>query len=123
MEIQPQRPTTKAPAETFTGDAWFDVLAQGQPPSRMRVNVVRFAPGARNAWHGHANGQTLHVTEGIGRVQSRGEKVTELHPGDTVLGTAGGVALAWRQPRAFHDPPGHVGKPGRRPGRPGNQLG
>ena len=100
MEIQPQRPTTRAPAETFTGDAWLDVIAQGQPPSRLRVNVVRFAPGARNAWHAHANGQTLHVTEGIGRVQSRGEKITEIHPGDTV----------WTPPGEWHwhgAAPGH----------------
>ena len=30
----------------------------------MRVNVVRAAPGARNAWHPHALAQTVHVTEG-----------------------------------------------------------
>ena len=29
MEIQPKQPTTKAPAETFTGEAWFDVIAIG----------------------------------------------------------------------------------------------
>ena len=28
------------------------------------MNVVRFATGARNAWHSHARGQTLHVTDG-----------------------------------------------------------
>ena len=100
MEIQPPRPTTKAPAEPFTGEAWFDVIAQGQPPSRLRVNVVRFAPGARNAWHAHANGQTLHVTEGIGRMQSRGEEITKIHPGDTV----------WTPPGEWHwhgAAPGH----------------
>ncbi len=63
-----------APAETFTGAAWFDVIAAGQPPSRMRVSVVRFAPGARNAWPAHAVGQTVHVTEGIGRIQSPGHR-------------------------------------------------
>ena len=45
MEIQPKPPTVKAPAETFTGDAWFDVIARGEGASRIRVNVVRFAPG------------------------------------------------------------------------------
>jgi hypothetical protein len=54
----------------FTGDVYFDVIAKGPEPSRLRVNVVRFAPGARTAWHCHAVGQTLHVTEGIGLVQS-----------------------------------------------------
>ena len=84
MQIQPKQPTVKAPAETFTGDAWFDVIARGEEPSRMRVSVVRFAPGARNAWHAHAVGQTVHVTEGVGLIQSRGGKVVEIHPGDTV---------------------------------------
>jgi quercetin dioxygenase-like cupin family protein len=81
MEFKPKQPTTKAPAETFTGDAWFDVIAKGD---RMRVSVVRFAPGARNAWHSHAAGQTLHITEGWGLVQSRGGEVIEVRPGDTI---------------------------------------
>jgi len=84
MEILPKQPTTKAPSETFIGDAWYDVIARGEEPSRVRVNVVRFAPGARNAWHAHAVGQTVHVTEGIGRIQARGGDVIEIHPGDTV---------------------------------------
>lgn len=84
MEIQPKLPSTKGPAESFTGDVWFDVIAKGDDPSRLRVNVVRFSPGARTAWHWHANGQTLHVTEGLGRVQSRGGEVIEIRPGDTI---------------------------------------
>ena len=84
MKIQPKQPTVKAPAETFTGDAWFDVIARGEEPSRIRVSAVRFAPGARNAWHAHAVGQTVHVTEGVGLIQARGEKVIEIHPGDTI---------------------------------------
>lgn len=63
--------------ERFTGDVWLDVIARGEEPSRIRVNAVRFAPGARNAWHRHAVGQTLHVTEGIGRVRARGDKISD----------------------------------------------
>jgi quercetin dioxygenase-like cupin family protein len=84
MEIQAKQPSTKGPAETFTGDVWYDVIARGEAPSRLRVNLVRFAPGAHTAWHRHANGQTLHVTEGRGLVQSRGGEVTEIRPGDTI---------------------------------------
>jgi quercetin dioxygenase-like cupin family protein len=84
MEILKTQPTVKAPAETFTGDAWYDVIVKGVRPSRMRVNVVRFAPGARNAWHSHAVGQTLHVTEGRGLIQSRGGEIIEIGPGDTI---------------------------------------
>jgi quercetin dioxygenase-like cupin family protein len=84
MEIRPKQPTTRAPAETFTGDAWLDVIVRGEQPSRVRVSVVRFAPGARNAWHAHAVGQTVHVIEGVGRMQSRGGELLEVRPGDTV---------------------------------------
>ena len=84
MEIRPKPPTTKAPGATFTGDAWLDVVVRGEPPSRVRVSVVRFAPGARNAWHAHAVGQTVHITEGIGRMQARGGPLTEVRAGDTV---------------------------------------
>ena len=89
MQILKKQPTVKAPPETFTGDAWFDVIARGEEPSRIRVSVVRFAPGARNAWHAHAVGQTVHVTEGIGLIQSRGGAIVEIHPGDTVQTPAG----------------------------------
>jgi quercetin dioxygenase-like cupin family protein len=84
MELRPKQPTVKAPPETFTGDAWYDVIARGEEPSRVRVNIVRFAPGVRNAWHAHAVGQTLHVTEGAGRIQARGGEVVEIGPGDTI---------------------------------------
>ena len=84
MEIQPKQPTAKGPADRFTGEVWFDVIAKGEEPSRMRVNVVRFSPGARTAWHSHAVGQTLHVTEGRSLVQVRGGEAVEIRPGDTI---------------------------------------
>ena len=84
MQILKKQPTVKAPAETFTGDAWFDVIARGEEPSRIRVSVVRFAPGARNAWHAHSVGQTVHVTEGVGLIQARGQTAIEINPGDTI---------------------------------------
>jgi quercetin dioxygenase-like cupin family protein len=85
VEIQAKKPSVKGPAHMFTGDVWFDVIAAPQPePSRMRVNAVHFAPCARTAWHSHAVGQTLHVTEGVGLVQARGGEVVVMHPGDTI---------------------------------------
>jgi quercetin dioxygenase-like cupin family protein len=68
----------------FTGDVWFDVIARGEAPSRVRVNTVRFAPFARTAWHSHSMGQTLHVTDGVGRIQARGGQVLEIRPGDVI---------------------------------------
>ncbi len=71
MEVRPQQPSMKGPAEWFTGDVWIDTIARGDEPSHIRVSAVHFNPGARSAWHSHALGQTLYVTEGRGRVQSR----------------------------------------------------
>jgi quercetin dioxygenase-like cupin family protein len=84
MDIQPKKPSVKGPAEWFTGHVWIDAIAQGQPPSRLAVSAVHFAPGARTAWHSHSLGQTLYVTEGKGLVQSRGEPIVTMGPGDVV---------------------------------------
>jgi quercetin dioxygenase-like cupin family protein len=84
MELLPKKPSAKGPAEWFTGDVWIDAIARGQAPSRMAVSAVHFTPGARTAWHAHTLGQTLYVTEGEGLVQSRGEPVVTIRPGDIV---------------------------------------
>lgn len=84
MESVTKQPSAKGPKEMFTGDVYYDVIAAGALPSRLRVNAVHFAPCARTAWHCHTNGQTLHVTEGVGRIQARGGEVIEIHPGQTI---------------------------------------
>lgn len=84
MEIQAKPSTAKGPAERFTGDVWIDAVVRGEEPSRVRVLAVRFTPSARTAWHSHAVGQTLYVTEGRGLVQSRGGDVAEIRAGDIV---------------------------------------
>ena len=63
MEIRPMQPSAKGGADMFKGDVWLDVIVRGEEPSRVRVSLVHFAPGARNAWHAHAMGQTLRVTD------------------------------------------------------------
>lgn len=83
MEMLSRAPSVRGTAKMFTGDAYFDVIARGECPSRMRVNTVRFAPRARTAWHSHSVGQTLHVTEGIGIVATR-DRAILIRPGDTV---------------------------------------
>ncbi len=85
METEARRPTEKGGPDRFVGDVWLDVITHGEAPSRVRVSVVRFAPAARNAWHVHAVGQTIHVTEGVGRIQARGADVLEIRPGDTIV--------------------------------------
>ncbi|RMI44554.1 cupin domain-containing protein [Actinomadura harenae] len=84
MEIFKRKSTSKGSADRFTGDVWWDVLHAGQGPSRARLNLVRFAPGARSDWHTHALGQTLHVVSGVALVQARGGEIVEARAGDTV---------------------------------------
>ena len=84
MEVRPKNPTAKGPAEWFTGDVWIDAIAQAHGPSPMSIGSVLFVPGARTAWHSHSIGQTLYVTEGEGRVQSRHEPVATIRPGDVI---------------------------------------
>ncbi|MER5227071.1 (R)-mandelonitrile lyase [Streptomyces flaveus] len=87
--IMEKPPTEKGAAEWFTGDVYIDHIVTGEEPSRLRAASVHFTPGARTAWHRHAVGQTLHVTEGVGLVQGRGGKVQVIHPGETVRIPAG----------------------------------
>jgi len=59
---------------------WWPVLL-----SQLRSPLLLlFTPGARTNWHSHAVGQTLHVTDGIGLVQTRDGKTIRMRPGDTV---------------------------------------
>jgi quercetin dioxygenase-like cupin family protein len=84
LELQSVKPTAKGPASTFTGDVYVNPIYRGEEPSRMIVSLVRFTPGARTNWHSHAVGQTLHVTDGIGLVQTRDGAVIHMRPGDTI---------------------------------------
>jgi quercetin dioxygenase-like cupin family protein len=45
---------------------------------------VRFEPGARTAWHTHPLGQTLHITAGVGRVQTSAARSGRFDAGDTI---------------------------------------
>ncbi len=85
MEIAERGATVHGSAEMFVGAVYLDVVAHGEVPSRVRVNRVQFAPGARTAWHCHGLGQTLFVLEGIGLVGTRQGQTIEIHPGDRVV--------------------------------------
>jgi quercetin dioxygenase-like cupin family protein len=84
VEFTARQATARGPAEWFTGDVWIDAIARGEEPSRVRVSAVHFTPSARTAWHCHALGQTLYVTEGRGLVQSRGGGIEDIRAGDVV---------------------------------------
>ena len=85
MNIEPTRPTSKNPPEQFAGDVWLDPIAlPHENDQRMIVATVRFAPGARTAWHSHARGQYLRVTQGVARFGARDGTIIEVHPGQTL---------------------------------------
>lgn len=76
--------TAKGPEHWFTGDVYIDSIAVPGDGSRVNASAVHFSPGARTAWHTHPNGQTIYVTEGVGRVGRRGKR-DEIRPGDRVF--------------------------------------
>jgi quercetin dioxygenase-like cupin family protein len=76
--------TTAGPSDWFTGAVYLDPVATPTGPSRLQAVSVHFTPGARTAWHRHANGQTIYVTEGVGLAQGRGGPIEVIRPGDRV---------------------------------------
>jgi quercetin dioxygenase-like cupin family protein len=77
--------TQPGPRDWFTGDVHIDAVAAPSGSSRLAAASVHFAPGARTAWHTHPHGQTIHVTEGLGRCQVRGGAIESIRPGDSVF--------------------------------------
>jgi quercetin dioxygenase-like cupin family protein len=86
VKILPPQPTTLNPDEQFPGQVWLDPIVTPQTDDqRTTVAKVRFAPGARTAWHHHARGQFLYVTEGVARFGTRDGKVVDVQPGQTIF--------------------------------------
>lgn len=86
MDIRPagSTETRRGNGDYFTGTVWLDPFVDAPEPARIKGARVSFEPGARTAWHTHPLGQTLHVLTGVGRVQTLGEPVREIRPGDTI---------------------------------------
>ncbi len=84
MEIHRHRLTERGRAQWFTGEVYLDVLLPAQPQGESLL-LVRFAPGARTAWHTHPRGQVLYVLEGEGLAQAKGGPARRLLPGDIVV--------------------------------------
>jgi quercetin dioxygenase-like cupin family protein len=77
--------TSAGPSDWFTGAVYLDSVAAPAGGSRLSASNVHFTPGARTAWHTHAKGQTIWVTEGVGLCQRRGGPVEVIRPGDRVF--------------------------------------
>ncbi len=78
------QPSSKGPAEYFTGTVRIDSRFEGTDAARVSGATVTFEPGARTAWHTHPLGQTLLVTVGLGWAQVEGGPVEEIQSGDIV---------------------------------------
>ena len=74
------QPSSKGPAQWFSGDVAIDPLFEAPEPARVRGASVTFQPGARTAWHTQPLGQTLIVTS----AQRWGGPIEEIRPGDVV---------------------------------------
>jgi quercetin dioxygenase-like cupin family protein len=85
MRITRDVETASGPTEWFTGQVFIDAVAAPSDRSHVNASCVHFTPGARTAWHTHPNGQTIYVTEGVGRVQGRGGPIQVIRPGDRVF--------------------------------------
>lgn len=78
------QPSTKGPAEYFSGTVRIDPIFQAIDPARAVGASVTFEPASRTAWHTHPLGQILIVTAGCGLVQCWDGPVEEIRPGDVV---------------------------------------
>jgi len=84
---------------TFTGRVWADPVLGAQ--DGVAVNHVSFEPGARTHWHRHEVAQVLHVTIGLGWIQTRAGDGVPLTAGDTVHIPAGEEHWHGAQPDAY----------------------
>lgn len=75
---------TEGSAEYFTGKVTIASPFASQENNSYRGAMVNFEAGARTAWHTHPSGQTLIITSGKGLVQTEGEEIAEILPGDVV---------------------------------------
>jgi quercetin dioxygenase-like cupin family protein len=78
------QPSSKGPADWFTGSVRIDPLFSPPEPARVAGALVTFEPGARTAWHTHPLGQTLIVMTGLGLVQRESGPIEQIRPGDVV---------------------------------------
>jgi quercetin dioxygenase-like cupin family protein len=70
--------------EIFTGEVNTHAFAGEDVAERLRLNLVKFSPGARTRWHRHTFEQGLIITEGRGIVATE-EHEHVVEAGDVVI--------------------------------------
>ncbi|MDR1634040.1 MAG: cupin domain-containing protein [Bifidobacteriaceae bacterium] len=84
-EVFPRGEDASSPV--FSGPVWLAQLldlAQVEATDTSIYNVT-FAPGCRNNWHRHSQGQVLLATRGVGYHQIRGQAIDIMSPGDVIV--------------------------------------
>lgn len=79
------QPSTKGPADYFTGTVRIDSPFKGAGNARLAGAFVTFEPGARSNWHTHPLGQVLIVTAGKGWTQCEDGPIVEINAGDIIV--------------------------------------
>ena len=100
--------TAKGPDDWFTGDVYIDAVAAPAGTSTFAAAAVHFTPGARTAWHTHPHGQTIFVTEGVGRCRREGGPIEVIRPGDRVFFEPGENHWHGAAPEPLHGPHRHA---------------
>ena len=73
-------------SDNFSGPGGVvEQLLREADPGAVSIGVVHLEAGAHTYWHSHTGGQVIQITSGEGYIQSRGEDVHRLAPGDVVL--------------------------------------
>lgn len=75
----------RAPADSFTGTVWLQMLAPKAESNDYSLGSVTFEPGARSNWHTHPAGQSLIVINGRGLYQEKGQPVKTIEKGQTII--------------------------------------
>ena len=78
------QPSGKGPSEYFIGAIRLDPLFEARAPARAVGVSITVEPGALEAWHSHPLGQTLIVTDGLGRAQRWGGPIEEIRRCDVI---------------------------------------
>ena len=84
IQVTKNTPPIPAPSEHFTGKVTVSSRFNSEATNNYGGGMVNFDAGARTAWHSHPVGQSLVIISGRGRVQSEGEEIIEVVPGDVV---------------------------------------
>lgn len=84
VEVSKDDSVTVGAADKFSGTAKVTSRFSSPVSSHYRGAMVEFEPGAKTAWHTHPKGQTLIIISGKGMVQSEGNEVQRMLPGNVI---------------------------------------